>query len=119
MSGNYPAYKIEEQINFALIHARLYLSESYDERDEKYDAANTFDISCGGVGSSYSLSAITASVLATSNVVCCLIFTSALFPSNYPLPSDDIVDWDNYSMLGIGGRDTNIGEGLFVLHNSW
>ena len=51
--GNYPAYKIEERINFALSHARLYLFESYDERDEKCAAANTFDIACGGGGSSY------------------------------------------------------------------
>ena len=41
-------HKIEERINFALIHARLYLSELYDEQDEKSAAANTFDISCGG-----------------------------------------------------------------------
>ena len=30
VSGNYPADKIEERITFALIHARLYLSESDD-----------------------------------------------------------------------------------------
>ena len=30
-SGLYPADKIEERINFALSHARLYLSESDDE----------------------------------------------------------------------------------------
>ena len=47
-SGHYPADKIEERINFALIHARLYLSELDDEQDDKSAAANTFDISCGG-----------------------------------------------------------------------
>ena len=50
-----PADKIEERIAFALIHAHLYLAESDDERDNKSDAANTFDISCGGVGSRSSL----------------------------------------------------------------
>ena len=46
-SGHYPADKIEERINFALIYARLYLAESDDEQDNKSSAANTFDISCG------------------------------------------------------------------------
>ena len=55
VSGHSPADKIEERITFALIHARLYLSESDDERDEKSAAANTFDISCGGGGSISSL----------------------------------------------------------------
>ena len=54
-SGHFQYYKIEEQINFALSDARLYLSESYDELDEKSAAANTFDISCGGGGSRSSL----------------------------------------------------------------
>ena len=47
-SGHYPADKIEERITFVLIHARLYLSESDDELDNKSATANTFDISCGG-----------------------------------------------------------------------
>ena len=50
-SGHYPEDKIEEQINFALRHTRLYLAESDDERDDKSAAANTFDISCVGGGS--------------------------------------------------------------------
>ena len=49
-SGHSPKDKIEERINFALSHARLYLAESDDERDDKSAAANTFDISCGGGG---------------------------------------------------------------------
>ena len=69
--GHHPEDKIEEWITFAFIHAHLYLAESDDERDDKSEAANTFDISCVGGGSSSSLSAITVSVLATSNVVCC------------------------------------------------
>ena len=44
-SGHSPAYKIEEQINFDLRYARLYLAESYDKLDNKSAAANTFDIS--------------------------------------------------------------------------
>ena len=47
-SVNSPAYKIEVRINFTLRHARLYLFESDYEWDEKYAAANTFDISYGG-----------------------------------------------------------------------
>ena len=47
-SGHYPEDKIEERITLALSHARLYLFESYDERDDKSAAANAFDISCGG-----------------------------------------------------------------------
>ena len=43
-SGHSPEDKIEEQINFALSHARSYLFESYDERDSNYAAANTFNI---------------------------------------------------------------------------
>ena len=70
-SRNSPADKIEERITFALSYAPLYLAESDDERDDNSAAANTFDISCGGGGSSYSLSAITASVSNTPNVVCC------------------------------------------------
>ena len=69
-SGHYPSDKIEEWINFDLSHARLYLSESDDERYENSAAANTFNISCGGGGSSSSLSDITVSILATSDVVC-------------------------------------------------
>ena len=57
--GHSPADKIEERITFALSYARLYLAESDDERDENSAAANTFYISCGGGGYSYSLSAIT------------------------------------------------------------
>ena len=60
--GHSQADKIEEWITFALIHARLYLSESDDERDDKSAATNTFNISCGGGVSSSSLSAITVSV---------------------------------------------------------
>ena len=63
--------KIEEWITFALSHARLYLAESDDERDDKSTAANTFNIPCGCGGSSSSLSAITVSVLATYDVFCC------------------------------------------------
>ena len=70
-SGHSSADKIEERITFALSHARLYLSESDDEQDNKSAASNTFDISYGGVGSSPSLSAITVFVLATYDVVCC------------------------------------------------
>ena len=70
-SGNSPANKIEEWTIFASSHAPLYLSESDDEQDYKSAATNIFDISCGGEGSSYSLSAITVSVSATSDVVCC------------------------------------------------
>ena len=55
VSGNYPAYKIEERITFSLIHANLYLFELYDERDEKSATADTFDISCVSVGSRYEL----------------------------------------------------------------
>ena len=70
-SGNYPADEIEERIIFSLIHARLYLAESDDERDNKSAAANTFFISYGGGGYRSSLSSITVSVLDTSNVVRC------------------------------------------------
>ena len=71
VSGHYPAYKIEERIIFALSHALLYLAESDDEQDYKSAATNTFDISCVGGEYSSSLSAITVSVLDTSDVVCC------------------------------------------------
>ena len=54
-SGNYTPDKIEEGITFDLIHARLYLCESNDERDIKSAATNTFDISCGGGRSRSSL----------------------------------------------------------------
>ena len=50
-TGNYPTDKMEERINFSLSNARLYLDESYDERDNKSAYANTFDISCGDGGS--------------------------------------------------------------------
>ena len=70
-SGHYPADKIEERINSALSHARLYLAKLDDEQDDKYAAANTFDISCGGEGYSSTLSSITVSVSATSDVVRC------------------------------------------------
>ena len=52
-SGYYPSDKIKERIAFALIHARVYLAESDDERDDKSAATNTFDISSGGGGSRY------------------------------------------------------------------
>ena len=91
-SVNSPAEKIEEQINFALSHACLILPESDYEQDDKSSAANTFDISFGGGGYRASFSAITVSVLDTSDVVRCLIFASALFLPNYPLPSDNMVD---------------------------
>ena len=99
-------------------HTCLYLSESDDEQDDKSSAENTFDISCGGGGYSSSLSATTVSVSDNSGVVCCLIFTSAQFLPNDPLSSDDMVDLDNDLMLGIGGGDTKIYEGSFILHNS-
>ena len=118
-SGHSTSDKIEKRITFSLIHARLYLSESDDERDDKSAAANKFYISCGGGGSRSLLSAITVSVSATSDIFSCWIFTSYMFLTNDPLHSDDIVDWDNDSMLGIGGGDTKIYEGSFVLHNSW
>ena len=57
--------------------------------------------------------------MATSDVVGSLIFMSVRFLPYDPLPSDDMVDWDNGSMLGIGGEDTNIYEGSLVLHYSW
>ena len=50
-SGISPADKIEERITSDLIRARLYLSESDDERDYMYDSANKFDISYGSGGS--------------------------------------------------------------------
>ena len=102
-----------------MIHARLHLYESDDERDDKSSAANTLDIPCDSGGSRSSLSAITVYVLDTSDVVCCCIFMSARFLANDPLSSDDMVDWDNDSMLVIGGGDTHIDEGSFVLQNSW
>ena len=70
-SGHYPADKIEERINFALSHARLYLAESDYERDDKSAIANTFDISCVSGVSSSSLSAINFSILDTLTVVFC------------------------------------------------
>ena len=100
-------------------HGHIYLVESDDEQDDNYAAANTFNISCDDGSSCYSLSAINFSVSATSDVVWCWIFTSALFIPNDPLSSDDMVDWENYSMLGIGSGDTNNDEESFVLHNLW
>ena len=47
-SGISPDDKTEERITLALCHARLYLTVSYDDCDDKSDAANTFDISYGG-----------------------------------------------------------------------
>ena len=49
-SGLSPEDKIEEQILFALWHASLYLTESYDDWDDKSAITNTFDISYGGGG---------------------------------------------------------------------
>ena len=118
VSGLTPEDKIEEQIPFALYHARLYLTELYDDWDDKSAAANTFDILCGGGGDISSLQPITVYLFATYDVVCCCILPSAWFLSYDPLSSDDMVDWDNDSMLGIGDLDTNINEGSFVLHNS-
>ena len=40
-----------------------------------------------------------------------------MFLPNDPLPSDDMVDLDNDSMLGNEGEDTKIDEGLSVLQN--
>ena len=110
MSRYYPSDKIKERIIFALSHTHLYLAESDDERDDKSAAANTFNISCGGGGSSSSLSDITVSVLDTSDGVSCWILTSDIFLPNDPLPSDNMVDWDNDSILGIEGGDINIYE---------
>ena len=110
-SVHYPADKIEDRITFALRHAHLYLAESDDEQDDKSSTKNTFNRSYGGGGSSSSLSSIGVSVSPTSDVVHCWILTSDIFPSNDPLPSDDMVDRDNYPMMLIGGGDTNIDEG--------
>ena len=71
MSGHSPAFQIEDRINFALIHARLYSDESDDELDNKSAATNTLYRYCCDVGSRYSLSAIFISVSANSYVVCC------------------------------------------------
>ena len=114
-----PSSSFQPPESFDMIHLRVYLAESDDKQDDKSDAAKTLYISCGGGGSSSSLSSITITVSANSDVVGCWIFMSYLFLPNDPLPSDDVVDWDNDSMLGIGGGDTNIDEGPFVLHNSW
>ena len=71
VSAHFPDDKIEEWMTFSLSHARLYLAESDDERDDKSDAAKIFDISCGGGGYSSSLLAITVSVSDTSDIFCC------------------------------------------------
>ena len=76
-SGHYLADKIKGQITFDLSHACLYISESDDYQDNKSSDANKFNISCGDGRSSYSLSAITVSVLDTSDVVYCWILLSA------------------------------------------
>ena len=55
VSGHSPADKIEQQITFPLSYAHLYLFESDDERDNKSATANTFDISCSGGRSGFSL----------------------------------------------------------------
>ena len=81
-SGLSPEDTIEERIPFALWHARLYLTVSYDDWDDKSAAANTFDISCRVGVSLSSLLAITVSVLDTSDVVGCWLFPSARFLSN-------------------------------------
>ena len=60
--GHYPEDKTEERIAFSLSHARLYLSESDDEKDDKSAVAKTFDIFCGGGVSISSLSVINVSV---------------------------------------------------------
>ena len=117
-SENPPVDKIEERNNFSLSHERLNLSESDDEQDDKSAAAKK-SISCGNGGSRSSLSAINVSVSSTSHVVCCWIFTSSWSIPNDPRTSDNMVDWDNNSMLGIGRGDKNIYEGSFMLHNSW
>ena len=91
-SGHSPADKIEEQVTFSLIHARIYLAESDDEQDNSSPAANILYISCGGGGYSSSLSSITVYVSSTSNIVCCLIYTSYLFLPNDPLTIDDMID---------------------------
>ena len=70
-SGHYPEDKIEYWIAFVLIHARLYLTQSDDERDDKSDSVNTFDISCGDGGYSSSLSSTAISVSTDYGVVCC------------------------------------------------
>ena len=54
-SGNCPADKIEERINFALRYASLYWAESDDEQYGKYAAANELCIYFGGGGYSSSL----------------------------------------------------------------
>ena len=107
-SGNPPADKIEDRITFTLSHALLYLSESNNEQNNKSADVNKFNIFCGDGGSSSSLSAISVSVSPTYDVVCCWIFTSDIFLPNDPLPSDDMVDWENDSMLVIGGGYINI-----------
>ena len=91
-SGHSPEHKIEERITFTSSNACLYLSESYDELDDKSAAVNTFDISYAGGGSISLLSDITVSLSSTSGVACCLIFTSYLFLPKYPIPNNYMVD---------------------------
>ena len=93
-SGHSPENEIEKRIPFTLCHAHLYLTKSYYDWDNKSAALSTLDISCEGGGSRSSLSAIAVYLLDTSDVVGCWIFLSAQFPSNDPLSSDDMVDWN-------------------------
>ena len=94
-----------------MIHARFYSAESDDERYEKSAAVNAFNRYCGGGGSSSLWSSIVFSISSTSDVVHCWIFTSDIFIPNDPIPSYDMVNLENDSMLGIGGEDTNIDKG--------
>ena len=111
VSGRSPANKIEERINFAWSHVSLYLFESDNERDHKSASANTFDISYGGGRSRSSIYSITVSVLDTSDEGGCWRFTSDHFLPNDPLSNDDMVDWENDTIVGIVGEDKNIDEG--------
>ena len=121
VSGLSPEDKIEERIPFDLCHARLYLTISYDDWDDKSAAANTFDISCGGGVSISSLPASTVSVLAISNVVGCWLFPSAWFLSNDPLLSDDMViektiqSWE----CNLGLEDSPIKEMFWLQYDIW
>ena len=116
---NFPRRKNRRTNSFRPVPCTFYFTISCDDWDDKSATANTFVISCGGKSYIYSLPFVTVSVLSTSNVVGCWISPSARFLSHDPLSSDDILDWENDSMLGIGGVETNVDEGSFVLHNSW
>ena len=94
-SGLSPEDKIEKQITFALCHASLYLTVSYDDWDDKSAAANTFDISCVVGVSISSLLPITVSVLATSNVFGCWLFPTLnhfLNPPYHHLIVDHLIE---------------------------